>query len=194
MEYSRTASAFQPDKAVVAASRAVQLDPVSARAHYVLALAHYANHQYPEAETAARRALLLDPAFPSVRGSLAIILLLRGKPEEARAHAEKEPIEWQRRTALALAEARLGRSELARTQLANAIARLGDAAAYQYAQINVALGDHDEAFRWLAVAHRVKDPGLSHITFDPLLDPLRKDPRFARLLRELGLAEVTRVD
>ncbi len=68
----------------------------------------------------------------------------------------------------------------------------GDAAAYQYAQINVALGDHDEAFRWLGVARRVKDPGLTYITFDPLLDPLRKDPRFDRLLRELGLADVAR--
>jgi adenylate cyclase len=190
MEYSRTAAAFQPDKAVDAASKAVFLDPVSARAHYVLALAHYAHHQLAEAETAARRALLLDPAFPSVRGSLAIILIVRGKPDEAREQAAMEPVEWQRRTALALAEARLGHTELARTQLADAIESLGDAAAYQYAQIHVALGDHDEALRWLGVARRVRDPGLSYMAFDPLLDPLRDDPRFARLLREVGLAGV----
>jgi hypothetical protein len=123
-----------------------------------------------------------------VRGSLAIILIVGGKPDEARAQAAKEPIEWQRRTALALAEARLGRTDLARAQLAEAIECLGDAAAYQYAQVNVALGDYDEALRWLGVARRVKDPGLSYMAFDPLLDPLRKDARFARLLREMGLA------
>jgi adenylate cyclase len=187
LEYSRTISAYQPDNALAAASKAVQLDPVSARSHYVLALAHYANRQFPEAETAARRALLLDPAFPSVRGGLAIMLLETGKLDEARAQAAKEPIEWQRRTALALAEVRRGRPDLARTELATAIESLGDAAAYQYAQINAALGDHDEAFRWLGVARRVKDPGLAYIAFDPRLDPLRKDARFAVLLRELGL-------
>jgi hypothetical protein len=125
-----------------------------------------------------------------VRGALSNILLMRGKLDEAQFQASKEPIEWQRRTALALVDARRGRTDQARTQLAEAIESLGDAAAYQYAQINVTLGDHDEAFRWLGVAQRVKDPGLVHITFDPLLDPLRPDPRFQRLLRELGVADV----
>jgi TolB-like protein len=190
--YSRTVSAFLPDKAVAAASKAVQLDPVSAWAHYVLALAHYSDHQFAEAEMAARRALLLDPAFPSVHGGLAIILLETGKLDEARAVAGQESIEWQRLTALALVDARLGRSELAREELAAAIEQLGDAASYQYAQINATLGDHDQAFRWLNVARRVKDPGRTYITFDPLLEPLHKDPRFDRLLRELGLADVER--
>ena len=76
--------------------------------------------------------------------------------------------------------------------MATAIERLGDAAAYQYAQVYAVLGDHDQAFRWLSVARRVRDPGFTYITFDPLLDPLRKDPRFAGLLRELGLADVAR--
>jgi adenylate cyclase len=190
--YSRTVSAFLPHKAVAAASKAVQLDPVSAWAHYVLALAHYSDHSFAEAETAARRALLLDPAFPSVHGGLAIILLETGKLDEARAVAGQESIEWQRLTALALVDARLGRSELAREELAAAIEQLGDAASYQYAQINATLGDHDQAFRWLNVARRVKDPGLTYITFDPLLEPLHKDPRFDRLLRDLGLADVAR--
>ena len=50
-----------------------------------------------------------------------------------------------------------------------------------------ALGDHDEAFRWLANARRVHDPGLMGQVFvDPILDPLRPDPRYDALLRELG--------
>jgi adenylate cyclase len=190
--FSRAATAFLPDAAVAAASKAVQLDPVSAWAHFVLGQAYYANRRFAEAESAARRALLIDPAFPSVHGALAFFLLHTGKLDEARAEAGKESIEWQRLTALAVMDARLGRTELAREELATAIARLGDAAAYQYAQINVTLGDHDEAFRWLEVARRVKDPGLVYITFDPLLDPLRKDPRFDRLLRQVGLADAAR--
>ena len=74
---------------------------------------------------------------------------------------EKEPIEWQRLTGLALAAAKLGHAERARAGLATALGRLGEAAAYQYAEINAQLGDRDEAFRWLGVAQRIKDPGLS---------------------------------
>ena len=87
--YSRTAAAFQPDKAVAAASKAVQLDPISPWAHQALALAHYSSRQFADAEAASRRAILLDPAFPGVRGGLAIILLQTGKLEEARAEAKE---------------------------------------------------------------------------------------------------------
>jgi hypothetical protein len=43
-------------------------------------------------------------------------------------------------------------------------------------------------------ASRVKDPGLTYITFDPLLDPLREDPRFDRLLLEFDPGDVARSD
>ena len=69
--------------------------------------------------------------------------------------------------------------------------RLGEAAAYQFAEINAQLGSSDEAFRWLEVARRIKDPGLSFLATDPLMDPLRKDPRYQTLTRELGLTEIT---
>jgi hypothetical protein len=59
--------------------------------------------------------------------------------------------------------------------------------AYQYATINAALGDPDEAFRWLAKAKEIRDPGLTgNVYVDPLLDPLRADPRYDALVRELG--------
>ena len=59
--------------------------------------------------------------------------------------------------------------------------------AYQYARINAQLGDPVESFRWLETARRIKDPGVMAIRTHPLVDPLRKHPRFGRLMHELGL-------
>ena len=126
-----------------------------------------------------------------MQAGIGYILLETRDFKGARAAFEKEPIEWQRLTGVALAEAKLGRIEAARSGLKTAIERLGEAAAYQFAEINAQLGSSDEAFRWLEVARRIKDPGLSFLATDPLMDPLRKDPRYQTLTLELGLAEIT---
>jgi hypothetical protein len=85
--------------------------------------------------------------------------------------------------------ARTGKTELARDELAAMQKAFGDAASYQYAEINAMLARRDEAMRWLLNARRVHDPGLSgNIFVDPFLDTLRSDPRFDALLRELGFS------
>jgi TolB-like protein/Tfp pilus assembly protein PilF len=178
------------DEAIAAGAKAVQLDPIAARPHTYLAGAYYGARRYDEALAVARRAARLDPDYPGVHGGIGYVLLETGDLEGARAEFAKETIEWQRLTGTTLADAKLGRTDAARAGLAAAIKRLGEAAAYQYAEINAQLADPDEAFRWLEVARRIRDPGLSTLTTDPLMDPLRKDPRFATLMRELGLAVV----
>ena len=179
------------EEAIESASKAVQLDPIAPRSHVSLSTAYYGARRYEEALAAARRGERLDPEFPGVQSGIGYILLETGDLEGARAAFEKEKIEWQRLTGLALVDAKLGRADAARAGLTRARERLGDAAAYQYAEINAQLGDRDEAFRWLEVARKVKDPGLSFLLTDPLMEPLREDPRFGSLTRELGLAEVT---
>jgi hypothetical protein len=61
----------------------------------------------------------------------------------------------------------------------------GEAASYQYGQIYAQLGERDRAFAELARAFEVKDPGLAEIRDDPNMDPLRSDPRYAALIRQL---------
>ncbi len=61
----------------------------------------------------------------------------------------------------------------------------GDTAAYQYAATYAQWGDTPKALEWLETAMRLRDPGLSLLKADPLMDPLRKEPRYQAVEREL---------
>jgi len=64
-------------------------------------------------------------------------------------------------------------------------AAAGDAMAYQYATIYAQWGQRAKALEYLETAMRLRDPGLQLLKTDPLLDPLRQEPRFKALEREL---------
>ena len=53
----------------------------------------------------------------------------------------------------------------------------------------MALGDYDEAFAWFERAYQEKSASLQYLKVYPLFDPVRKDPRFADLVRRVGLAQ-----
>ena len=53
--------------------------------------------------------------------------------------------------------------------------------------LHASLGDVDEAFRWLDIAVEERAPGLILLRVHPRLDPIRNDPRYRRLVRQLGL-------
>jgi hypothetical protein len=80
---------------------------------------------------------------------------------------------------------RIGRHGDAAAVLARITTSAGDAAAYQYAEIFAQWGDHNTALDWLEKAVQLRDPGLVYTKTDPLLDPLRKEPRFQAIERQL---------
>ena len=80
---------------------------------------------------------------------------------------------------------KLGRHADAEGELAKMKVALGDAAAYQYATIYAQWGNRAQALEWLDTALRLRDPGLEFLKTEPLLDPLRKEPRFQAIEREL---------
>jgi hypothetical protein len=69
--------------------------------------------------------------------------------------------------------------------LAKLRASMGDAAAYEYAEIYAQWGNTPEALKWLDAALRLGDLGLIDLKVEPFLDPLRKEPRFQAIEREL---------
>lgn len=53
--------------------------------------------------------------------------------------------------------------------------------------LSVGLGNKDEAFRQLRVAVTRHVPSIIEIAVDPVFDPLRSDPRYDAILRDIGL-------
>ena len=59
--------------------------------------------------------------------------------------------------------------------------------AYQIAEIYSDRGDADRAFQWLNRAYEQRDAGMRNLKIDPLLLPIRDDPRYAELLKKMNL-------
>jgi TolB-like protein/Tfp pilus assembly protein PilF len=175
------------DEAIAAARKAVELDPVSAAAHANLAGVLAGARRYDESLAAARHAQSLEPLRPTNHTNVGYALLMTGHLDEALAEFSKESVRWQHDFGRAVTLARMGKKEQARAEMEAMQARMKDDASYQYAEISAQLGDLDQAIHWLENARRVHDPGLmSGVYVDPLLDPLRTDPRYDKLITELG--------
>ena len=67
--------------------------------------------------------------------------------------------------------------------------KTGYSSAYRTAALYADLGDKDQAFRWLNTAYQERDVFLLGLKTFFLLDPLRSDPRFAELVRKVGLPQ-----
>ena len=59
-------------------------------------------------------------------------------------------------------------------------------AQYQ-AAVYVGLGDKDQAFAWLEKGFQARNATMVFLALDLTYDPLRSDPRYADLLRRMGL-------
>ena len=60
---------------------------------------------------------------------------------------------------------------------------------YEIAHLHAALGESDLALAQLERAYREQQPQLARLKVDPMLDPLRSDPRFTALVRKMNLED-----
>ena len=177
------------DAGLTALRRAVVLDPLERASHRLLADALIDARQYDAAIAAAQDALAIDPHDPYTLGLRGTAYYALGRFESARESCVSQPDYWLVQQCLVLAYDKLGRRADAEAALSKLKASEGDSAAYQYAEIFAQRGDRDQALTWLETALRLRDPGLYSIKTDPLLDPLRKEPRFQAVIRDLNLPE-----
>ena len=59
--------------------------------------------------------------------------------------------------------------------------------ALSFAIVYVGLGEKEQAFLWLEKAYVERTNSLAYLKVDATWDPLRSDPRFADLVRRIGL-------
>jgi TolB-like protein/thioredoxin-like negative regulator of GroEL len=170
--------------AIQQARLAVEADPISAISQHGLGGTLYYARQYAQAEAQFRRALELDPAHFWSRLRLANVYVAQGLYD--RAIAELNQIS-QPGLELGYAYAAAGRGEEARRVLSQEPDD-GRAGAVARARIHGALGEVDEAIRRLNIAFEHHAYDIVYLKVDPRLDPLRRDARFAELLRRARLA------
>jgi TolB-like protein/Flp pilus assembly protein TadD len=173
------------DAGVAAARRAVVLDPLARQSHTALAEALYSARRYEEAVAAFAEVISLAPDFKPTYGERGFAYYGLGDLERARASCETKPDHWASQLCLSVVYDKLGRHADAEAELAKLKAAQGDTAAYQYATIYAQWGQRAKALEWLETALRLRDPGLELMKTDPLMDPLRKEPRFQAIEREL---------
>jgi len=170
---------------IAAARRAVMLDPLNRNGHRVLGLALYRARQYKEAIAAFQDALSLDPEHPAAYADRGLAYYALGDFSSARTSCERKSDYWESQQCLAIAYDKLGRHADAEAILGKFKAARGDPFAYQYATVYAQWGDSAKALEWLDVAMRLPDPGLVYLKTDPLMDPLRNEPRFQAIERQL---------
>jgi TolB-like protein len=172
--------------AAEAIERALLLDPLNPLIHRAAGSIEYAAREYARSIPYARKALALNPRMSRANAAIGDALLMLGRNKEARDAYAAEPVEDFRLTGAAIVEHRLGNTAVATAARTRLVQDLGDRVLYQQAQIHAQWGERDAALNRLEQARRVGDSGLIYSRNDPLLDPLRKDPRFARLLESIG--------
>ena len=173
------------DAGLAALRRAVVLDPLTRGSHFVLGQSLYLARRYEEAVAAFAEVIRLEPEYKETYGRRGFAYYALGNLQSARTSCETKPEYWVSQQCLAVIYDRLGRHADAEGELSKLKAAGGDDAAYQYATIYAQWGNRLKALEWLETALRLRDTGLAVLRVDPLLDPLRQEPRFQAIERQL---------
>jgi tetratricopeptide (TPR) repeat protein len=182
----RDAARLDPERGLWHRWHGVALDPLNPLSHRALGDTLRYARRYDEAIAAYETSIAVDPEHSAETYALrGIAYYLAGNLPLAQSSCEARPDNFRSEWCQAVVYDRLGRPGEAAAAVAKLKQLAGEAAAYQYAEIHAQRGDRKAALEWLARAMQLGDPGLVYTKTDPLLDPLRKEPPFQAIEREL---------
>lgn len=169
------------------ARQAVEVDPLAFQARISLARVFFSAGKLDGAYAAGSKAAELQPTGSSSHRWQVLVAVMRGNGELALREAQLEPNESYRRFELALAYFIRRDQAKADGALAELIEKDRSVLAYQIAEVYAWRGETNKAFEWLQISLDNRDTGLLSLYIDPLLQRLRPDPRFATLIKKIGL-------
>jgi len=168
---------------------AQELDPLSLTINNNIAWIYYTAHRYEEAIEQYQNTLDLNPNFLMANRELGLAYAKQSMFPEAIAQLEKAVSlsdDLWTLTFLGQGYALAGRRDETMRILEELMEESKVRQVFGIAAIYACLGEKDQAFRWLERAYQERDLG-PYVMVDPLLDPLRDDPRFQDLLLRMNL-------
>ncbi|HEY2009587.1 MAG TPA: winged helix-turn-helix domain-containing protein [Rhizomicrobium sp.] len=173
--------------AEAAIRQARDLDPLNPRTYFDIGYIQFFARHFGDAISSLDRVLALSPQMANVNGYRGYCFLLMGKLDDAERAFQKETSPITRLPGLAMVAKRRGNEVGSREGFARLVAELGTNGLYQQAEVLAQWGDDKAAVAALNLARTNHDPGLFMAGEDPLLDGIRANSDFLRLLKELGL-------
>jgi len=182
------------DEALTEARRAQELDPLSLVIGQNFAQTYLARNDVNSSIELAKKLIDLDPRYSRAYLQLGFAYLKQGNYSEALAELRKsveltsERDRWAHAT-LAYGYALAGRRTEALAILKELETKYErhEALGQDLAAVYLGLGDKDNAFAWLEKDFQAHSGLLARIRWQLPFESLRSDPRYADLLRRMGL-------
>jgi len=186
-------------EAIDEANRAYQLDPLSPIIGFAQAVAYADDRQFDKAIEINKKVSADNPTFAAAQSGLAFAYWAEHKyPQAIQEFETAAQFAGDKNYAEFVAALGAGfRSggwpsalrKAIEASLAQRRVKTGYVSAYQIAQLYADLGDKEHAFEWLNTAYHERDGFLSGLPTDFLFDSLHSDPRYAELVRKIGLPQ-----
>lgn len=177
------------DEALNYYRRAIDQDPLNVSAFSSMASLYIVLGRRQEGLAELHKVLALSPDFGGIHMAIGLQKLHAGEPAAALEEIKLEGDGQNREWALAYAYAMLKRDADADAALKHYESAYGASDLVGVAQLYSVRGNADRAFEWLERAYEQRDPGLTNIKMSASLEGIRRDRRYAALLRKMKLAE-----
>ena len=182
-------------EAVSEATRAYQLDPLTPMTGETVGEVHVITRQFDEGVKVCTRVASDNPTFAVSHRCLAYAFWGKRMFPQAieefttfgQLSGEKRDVDFASAMKQGFNSAGWRGALTKAIEMRKAERKTGYSSAYEIATLYSDLGQKDEAFQWLNTAYQEHDRYLLELKTDFLLDPLRADPRFAELVRKIGL-------
>jgi Tfp pilus assembly protein PilF len=183
------------EQALLHFRRAVELEPLNLNANENLGREYFFCKQYDQAIEQEKKILEIDPNFAPAHFDLSNVYRFTGKYDLWLEEWEKAARLNNDLEDIALVKA--VKQEYAKSGYRGAMKRAVAVQEEQAKRIYIdpaliagdyaLLGEKDRAFSWLGKAYGEKSGFLPYIKSAPVFDSLRSDPRYADLLKRMGL-------